>query len=216
MGRVPRSGKSRKQTKHLKKARDARGQEKENIPAGAFKLPQPPPSPKSHTLADNVRLVAEIKQLEKEKKNAARREKRLKKKNEALKKKMQEAQDELRTATAHSEARVRAVLKKKIEDDKGWQRRVAEAERKLHDAEFRRAWSKEELKKKISDLSHLRGALRLARRQNNRRNEVSKRATHGSCIQGGTSRDCSCTRFERVQGGKGRGFDARYCSYFWR
>ncbi|KAF8215156.1 hypothetical protein K438DRAFT_1955143 [Mycena galopus ATCC 62051] len=176
MPRQPKNGKSRKQAKHLKKARDARG--KENIPQGP--LSQPPLSPKSHALADNMRLVAEIKQLEKEKKNAARRENRLRKKVADLNTKTQEAQEELRKATAHSEAQVRTMLKKKMEDDRRWQQRVAEAERKLDDAEYRRAWSNEELKKKISDLSQLRGVLRLARRQNNRRKEVSKRATNGS------------------------------------
>jgi chromosome segregation ATPase len=176
MPREPKSGKSRKQAKHLKKARDAR--RKENIPNRP--LSQPPLSPKSHALADNVRLVSEIKQLEKEKKNAARREKRLRKKITDLNAKTQEAQEELRKATAHSEAQVCTMLKKKMEDDKGWQRRVAEAERRLDDAEHRRAWSNEELKKKISDLSQLRGVLRLARHQNNHRKEISKRATNRS------------------------------------
>ncbi|KAJ7606273.1 hypothetical protein DFH06DRAFT_1150074 [Mycena polygramma] len=123
---------------------------------------------------------AEVKQLQKQKKNTARREKRLKNKNAELKKEVEEAQKQLDEATAHGEAQVRAVLKKRTEDARGWQRRLAEAESQLYDTEFRTARSKEELKKKISDLSQLRGVLRLARRQNNRRTDASKRATKGS------------------------------------
>ncbi|KAJ7731851.1 hypothetical protein B0H16DRAFT_1770785 [Mycena metata] len=178
MGRTPKSGTglSRKQKTQRRQALEARN--KENVPGGS--LPQPPLSPKSHALADNVRLQAEVKQMKKEKKNAARRENRLKKKNADLKNKVEEAQKQLNEATAHGEAQVRMVLKKRTEDARGWQRRVAEAERRIHDAEFKFAWSRDELKKKIADLSHLRGVLRLVRRQNNRHSEASKRAKNGS------------------------------------
>ncbi|KAJ7017539.1 hypothetical protein C8F04DRAFT_1017498, partial [Mycena alexandri] len=124
--------------------------------------------------------MAENKKLRQDQRNAARREKRHKAKIAELKAERENAEDEMRKATAYSEAQVRAVLKKKMEDNLGWKRRLAETERLLHDAEFRTAHSKEELKKKISDLSKLRGVLRLARRQNNYRNTVSKRATNGS------------------------------------
>jgi hypothetical protein len=92
-----------------------------------------------------VRLVAEIKQLEREKKNAARRERRLRKKIADLKTKTEEAQEELRKATAHSEAQVRTMLK--MEDDKGWRRRVAEAERKLNQSTERRGQTRSSRRK---------------------------------------------------------------------
>ncbi|KAJ7748889.1 hypothetical protein B0H16DRAFT_1725282 [Mycena metata] len=105
---------------------------------------------------------------------------RLKKKNAELKNKVDEAQRQLDEATAYGEAQVRAVLSKRTEDARGWQQRVAEAERAIHDAEFKFAWSRDKLKKKIADLSQLRGVLRLVRRQNNHLNDASKRAKHGS------------------------------------
>ncbi|KAJ7029468.1 hypothetical protein C8F04DRAFT_1187683 [Mycena alexandri] len=87
MARIRQGGISRKQSKHLQKARDTRG--KEDIPVGP--LLQPPLSPKSRALADNVRLRAEVKQMKNKQKNAARREKQLKKKNAELKNKVDEA-----------------------------------------------------------------------------------------------------------------------------
>ncbi|KAJ7720558.1 hypothetical protein B0H14DRAFT_2642669 [Mycena olivaceomarginata] len=133
--------------------------------------------------AQNARLKQEQARLKQEQKKSAQRERRLRKKNTDFKMRVQEAQEELKQATAHSEAQVRAVLKKRREDDLGWQRRLAEAD----DTEFRTAWSKEELKKKILDISHLRGVLQLARRQTNRRNKVSKRSvavrTRWSCVR---------------------------------
>ncbi|KAJ7029969.1 hypothetical protein C8F04DRAFT_1187142 [Mycena alexandri] len=109
LARIRQGGISRKQSKHLQKARDARG--KENIPAGP--LPQPSLSPKSRALADNVRLQAEVKQMKNKQKNAARHEKQLKKKNAELKNKVDEAQKQLHKATAHGEAQFRTVLKKR-------------------------------------------------------------------------------------------------------
>lgn len=72
------------------------------------------------------------------------------------------------------------MLAKKMDDKKGWARKLADAERQVHDAEFRAARSNSDLKKKISDLSQLRSVLRLARRQNRRRDDLSKRAKNGS------------------------------------
>ncbi|KAJ7502570.1 hypothetical protein B0H11DRAFT_2274704 [Mycena galericulata] len=179
-----------KQRRHMQKMRDARGEpknaEKENKPNSQSSL-----SPKSRAIQNHKRradaaeisekkIIRENEQLKREQKNSARREKRHRQKINKLKQRVKEAEDELQKATAHGEAQVRKILKRKAEDENGWGRRLADAERRLGEAEKHRARTTQELKKKISNLSQLRGVLRLARRQNNRRKEVSKRASNGS------------------------------------
>jgi hypothetical protein len=72
------------------------------------------------------------------------------------------------------------VLKRRAEDEKGWQRRLAEAQRRLDEAEQCTARSTQELKSKIGVLKQLRGSLRLARRQSNRHQELLERSNKGS------------------------------------
>ncbi|KAJ7618017.1 hypothetical protein FB45DRAFT_1034258 [Roridomyces roridus] len=180
MPRAPRTGTPSKQRKHLKTASAAAKEkrEKENIPA--VPLSTPPPRPNARILADNVLLRSQVQRLKSAKKNAVKRENRLRKKVQELECKTKDAREELKKATAHGEAEVRAVLKKKREDELGWRRRLAEAKHLVDQAKYKLAWSNGELKKKISDLSQLRGALRLANRQLNRRKDALMRATNGS------------------------------------
>lgn len=179
-----------KQRRHMQKMRNSRGARtntgKENQPSF-----EPSLSPKSRALQNHKRraeaaeisekkLIRENEQLKREQKNSERREKRHRQRINKLKQHIKEAEGELEKATAHGEAQVRKILKRKVEDENGWQRRLADAERRLGESELCRARSTEELKTKIGTLAQLRGVLRLARRQIAYHKSVRERSKYGS------------------------------------
>ncbi|KAJ7744781.1 hypothetical protein DFH07DRAFT_776983 [Mycena maculata] len=112
--------------------------------------------------------------------NSARCQKRHKKKILDLAKKVKNAEKELVYAIAHGEAEVHKVLKRKAEDEKGWQRQVAEAEHCLTNAEQCAASSTEELKTKLGVLGWVRGVLRLMQRQLAYQKQVREHACNSS------------------------------------
>ncbi|KAJ7902286.1 hypothetical protein B0H13DRAFT_2275018 [Mycena leptocephala] len=179
-----------KQRRHMQKMRDARvtpkSTGKENEPNSQSSL-----SPKSRAIQDHKhradaaeisekKIIRENEQLKREHKNSARREKRHRQKINKLKQRVKEAEDELQKATAHGEAQVRKILKRKAEDENGWRRRLVDAERRLGEAEQCRARTTEELKTKIGALAQLRAVLRLARRQIAYQKSVRERSKNGS------------------------------------
>jgi hypothetical protein len=174
----------------MQKMRDLRGARtntgKENQPSS-----EPSLSPKSRALQNHKhraeaaeisekKLIRENEQLKREQKNSERREKRHRQRINKLKQNIKEAEGELEKATAHGEAQVRKILKRKAEDENGWRRRLADAERRLGEAELCRARSTEELKTKLGTLAQLRGVLRLARRQIAYHKSVRERIKNGS------------------------------------
>jgi hypothetical protein len=112
-----------------------------------------------------------------------------------LEKEIKKAQDELLEAAAHGEAQVQSVLKKKADDEKGWKRRLAEAECRLGEAERQKATTTVELKKKLDVLGQVCGVLRLARRQSNcqqeqiRKSKSSLASKHIQCMH--AKRSCA-------------------------
>ncbi|KAK6971526.1 hypothetical protein R3P38DRAFT_2813760 [Favolaschia claudopus] len=147
----PRRGMSRKQRQHLRRATDAS--------SSARKENRPPPDATTHAErrakaaeAESTKLKREQEQLKKDKRNASRRERRQKKKIADLEGKVKEAQEELKAAVAQSEAKVHKILKKRRDDEMGWQRR--------QDAEYCRVWTNSELKAKTDALSQLRAVLK--------------------------------------------------------
>jgi chromosome segregation ATPase len=132
-------------------------------------------SPKSRQIQRHKQRAdaaeAENQKLKHEQKNAARREKRHKQKISKLEQEIKEAEDELSKATAHGEAQVRSVLKKRADDEKRWRSRLAEAECRLGEAELKKSATTAELRKKLDVLGQVRRALRLAWRQSNRQQD---------------------------------------------
>ncbi|KAJ7215067.1 hypothetical protein GGX14DRAFT_392325 [Mycena pura] len=185
-----------KQRRHMQRMRDARGAPKN---AGKENEPnfQPSLSLKSRAIQDLKRradaaeisekkIIRENEQLKREQKKAARREKRHRQKINNLKQRVKEAEDEFQKATAHGEAQVRKILKRRAEDENGWWRRLANAGRRLSEAEQHRARTTEELKTKLGALAHLR-------------------AVFSSCLTTGTPSNCIpkiSTRAEQKRRGR--------------
>ncbi|KAJ7880288.1 hypothetical protein B0H14DRAFT_3768137 [Mycena olivaceomarginata] len=166
--------------------RDARGArlnaEKENKPITPAS--PAPLSPKSRAIQHHKSRAdaaeAQNIHLKREHTKSARREKQHKKQINDLKKQIIAAKDELQEAISHGEAQVRGVLKRKADDKKGWQRRLGDAESRLAAMEQQTSKSTKELKAKLEALPQIRAALRLARRQSNRQNNLIKRIKNGS------------------------------------
>ncbi|KAJ7814260.1 hypothetical protein B0H14DRAFT_2604234 [Mycena olivaceomarginata] len=134
-------GTSLKQRRHLQAMRDARGArlnaEKENEPITPAS--PAPLSPKSRAIQHHKSRAdaaeAQNIHLKREHTKSARREKQHRKQINDLKKQIIAAKDELQEAISHGEAQVRGVLKRKADDEKGWRRRLGEAESRLADME---------------------------------------------------------------------------------
>ncbi|KAK6988526.1 hypothetical protein R3P38DRAFT_2804570 [Favolaschia claudopus] len=159
----PREGRSRKQTTQLKAARAAAvaarsAPQKENL------APLSPSTKAAHHHQRRADAAeAEIARLKQKQKNAARRERRQKKKNADLNARLKAAEKDLQDAVAHGEAEVTKVLKKRSDHERGWQRRLNEAQRRLEEAESCRVWSTAELKKKLDALSQRKACAANAR-----------------------------------------------------